>query len=160
MFSERLITATILEPATSLKAGPDFFSVTSPHPINPQLICFIVAKIKEKTVENIKTGGSQFTLHFWVFAYSYVNRVFEGLSIEWKGHTTVQVGLNSNGNYYEKVNQIKLKAYNLTKDADKKDKILKKKGGIERDPQLGQKIAYLLIDSIEAKLSILNTVEN
>ena len=67
---------------------------------------------------------------------------------------------NSNGNYYEKVNQIKLKAYNLTKDAEEKDKILKKKGGIERNPQLGKKIAYLLIDSIEAKLSILNTVEN
>ena len=67
---------------------------------------------------------------------------------------------SSNGNYYEKVNQIKLKAYNLTKDADKKDKLLKKKGGIEKNPQLGQNIAYLLIDSIEAKLSILNTVEN
>ena len=39
--SLRLITATTFEPGTSLNAGPDFFSVTSPQPINPQPICFM-----------------------------------------------------------------------------------------------------------------------
>ena len=48
----------------------------------------------------VKSGGNKFTLHFWVFAYSYVDKVFEGINVEWQGHTTVQVGLNSNGKYF------------------------------------------------------------
>ncbi len=35
------VAATTLEPSTSLKAGPLFFSVTSPQPINPHLNNFI-----------------------------------------------------------------------------------------------------------------------
>lgn len=40
-FSLRLITAITFEPSISLKAGPDFFSVTSPQPINPHFNSFI-----------------------------------------------------------------------------------------------------------------------
>ena len=38
------------------------------------------------------------------------------------------------------------------------EKLLKLSGGIENNPELGRKISSLLIDSIEAKLSILNKV--
>ena len=58
---------------------------------------------KAKDIENeinVQKGGNKFTLHFWVFAYSYVDKVFEGLSIEWKYYTTVKVGLDSSGKYY------------------------------------------------------------
>ena len=58
------------------------------------------AKIKDKEITGIKTGRFGFTLHFWVFAHSYVDKSFKGISVEWKGHTTVQVGLDSSGKYY------------------------------------------------------------
>ena len=38
------------------------------------------------------------------------------------------------------------------------EKILNLSGGIENNPELGQKVSSLLIDSIEAKLSILNNI--
>ena len=47
-----------------------------------------------------KANDGQFTLHFWVFAYSYIENVFKGLEVEWEGHTTVQVILDSTKKYY------------------------------------------------------------
>ena len=44
--------------------------------------------------------------------------------------------------------------------ANEKQKILKINGGIEKNPELGQKISDLLVDSIQAKLSILNSIDN
>ena len=58
------------------------------------------AKIKDKEVTGISVGGSKFTLHFWVFAYSYVNKAFQGISMEWKNHATIKVGLDSSGKYF------------------------------------------------------------
>ena len=57
---------------------------------------------KANTINHeVSSGGKTFTLHFWVFAYSYVDKIFKGLSVEWKGHTTIQVGLDySSGKYY------------------------------------------------------------
>ena len=40
----------------------------------------------------------------------------------------------------------------------KLQKVLKLNGGIENNPHLGKKLSSLLIDSIEAKLSILNSI--
>ena len=62
------------------------------------------------------------------------------------------------GNIIENVNYIKQKADNLEKEAFIKEKILNLNGGIENNPELGQKVSNLLIDSIEAKLSILNKI--
>ena len=64
-----------------------------------------------------------------------------------------------NINIYDKVNHLKLNAINLSRNVEENEKLLKKKGGIEKNPELGEKFAYLLIDSIETKLSILNTVD-
>jgi hypothetical protein len=55
------------------------------------------ARAQDTTVP-VKKGGTKFTLHFWVFAYSYIDKVFEGLSIEWKDHVTVEVYLDSTKN--------------------------------------------------------------
>ena len=56
------------------------------------------ARAQDKTIP-VSKGGTKFTLHFWVFAYSYVDNVFEGLSIEWKDHVTVEVYLDSTKKY-------------------------------------------------------------
>ena len=56
------------------------------------------AKANEIEV-NVKGSGKQFTLHFWVFAYSYIDKVFGGLEVEWVGHTTVKVYLDSTRRY-------------------------------------------------------------
>ena len=65
---------------------------------------------------------------------------------------------NFEGNIIENVNNIKQKADYLEKEAYMKEKLLNLNGGIENNPELGQKVSSLLIDSIEAKLSILNKV--
>ena len=62
------------------------------------------------------------------------------------------------GNIMENVNNIKQKADHLEQEASMKEKILNLNGGIENNPELGQKVSCLLIDSIEAKLSILNKI--
>ena len=63
-----------------------------------------------------------------------------------------------NGNIIENVNNIKQQADFLEKEAFMKEKILNLNGGIENNPELGQKVSSLLIDSIEAKLSILTKI--
>ena len=62
------------------------------------------------------------------------------------------------GNIIENVNNIKQQADYLEKEALMKEKVLNLNGGIENNPELGQKISNLIIDSIEAKLSILNKI--
>lgn len=62
------------------------------------------------------------------------------------------------GNIIENVNNIKQQADYLEKEAYMKEKLLNLNGGIENNPELGQKVSSLLIDSIEAKLSILNKI--
>ena len=63
-----------------------------------------------------------------------------------------------NGNIIENVNNIKQQADHLENEALMREKILNLNGGIENNPELGQKVSSLLIDSIEAKLSILNKI--
>lgn len=58
------------------------------------------AKMKKAIVPLNKTGGKKFTLHFWIFAYSYVDKVFEGFRVEWTGHTTVEIKIDSTSKYF------------------------------------------------------------
>ena len=67
---------------------------------------------------------------------------------------------SKNGNIIDNVNSVKREAEYLEKEAEENEKLLKIKGGIVRNPELGEKISSLLIDSIQAKLSILNHIEN
>ena len=65
--------------------------------------------------------------------------------------------LNSNkGNIIENINIVKEKAKVLDDDIKNKEKVLKLNGGVKNHPEIGDKISNLIIDSIEAKLSILN----
>ena len=66
---------------------------------NLSYLNFAKAKEIEREIQ-VKGMVDRFTLHFWVFAYSYVDKVFKGLSVEWEHYTTVQVGLDSTGQYY------------------------------------------------------------
>ena len=58
------------------------------------------AKAEDIIIKNVNGPGRAFTLHFWVFAYSYIDKVFQGISVDWKNFVTIKVGLDSTGNYY------------------------------------------------------------
>ena len=60
------------------------------------------------------------------------------------------------GNFATNVNKIQKKVDVIDREAFNKEKKLKLEGGIGQNPELGQEVSNLLIDSIEAKLSILN----
>ena len=67
---------------------------------------------------------------------------------------------NKNGSIKQNLQNVKMKAEQLENLANENDKILKVNGGIEKNPELGKKISDLIIDSIHAKLSILNNIGN
>ena len=60
------------------------------------------------------------------------------------------------GTFMENIIYVKEKAKIMDNEVKKNEKILKLYGGVKNNPQIGQKISNLLIDSIEAKLSILD----
>ena len=66
---------------------------------------------------------------------------------------------DKNGNVIENINSVKRKADSLEKETQMNEKILRLNGGLENNPELGKKVSNLLIDSIEAKLSILKYIE-
>ena len=63
-----------------------------------------------------------------------------------------------NSTLLDNIEIIKRKADIIDKEADKNEKILKLNGGIATNPKLGRKVSNLLLDSIQAKLSILNQI--
>ena len=65
---------------------------------------------------------------------------------------------NDKGNLIDNINNVRQKAKALQEEANSKEKVLRLKGGIQNNIELGNKISKLIIDSIEAKLSILNKI--
>ena len=59
-------------------------------------------------------------------------------------------------NLISNIETVKNKAENIDKEFDRNAKILKLSGGIVSNPQLGKKVSNLILDSTQAKLSILN----
>ena len=53
------------------------------------------------TIDNISTAKitEKFTMHFWVYANDYIDGIFEGFSIEWKGHNIIKVEKQITGDY-------------------------------------------------------------
>ena len=67
---------------------------------------------------------------------------------------------SQNGTFIENVNFVKEKAKIMDNELKQNQKILNLYGGVKNNPKIANKISNLLIDSIEAKLSILNKFEN
>lgn len=67
--------------------------------------------------------------------------------------------INSNsGSLVENIENVKLQAEMLQKEAEQKKKLMNIKGGSGKVPELGEEISNLYINSIEAKLKILNAI--
>jgi hypothetical protein len=51
------------------------------------------ARAEEINLDRIKSADStkKFTMHFWIFAYPYVNGNFKGIKMEWTEHETISV---------------------------------------------------------------------
>ncbi len=62
------------------------------------------------------------------------------------------------GNFVNNVNNIQQKVDVIDREALNKEKQLKIGGGISRNPELGMEVSNLLLDSISAKLSLLNKI--
>ena len=58
-------------------------------------------------------------------------------------------------NILDNINNVQSKVEVLEHEAEEKEKLLKLKGGIENNPELGKQVSSLLIDSIEAKLNMI-----
>jgi hypothetical protein len=64
------------------------------------------------------------------------------------------------GTFMENVNFVKEKARIMDDELRKNQKMLDLYGGVKNNPNIAKKISNLLIDSIEAKLSILNKLDS
>ena len=63
-----------------------------------------------------------------------------------------------NNSLLNNIEFVKRKADMIDKEADKNEKLLKYNGGIATNPKLGKKVSNLYLESIQAKLSILNQI--
>ena len=62
------------------------------------------------------------------------------------------------GNFVNNVNNIQQKVNVIDREVMNKEKKLKLEGGFENNPELGMEVSNLLLDSIGAKLSVLNKI--
>ena len=69
--------------------------------------------------------------------------------------------MNKKGiNLLDNINNVQNEVEILEHKAEEKEKLLKLKGGIENNPELGKQFSSLLIDSIEAKLNMIKKMNN
>ena len=67
--------------------------------------------------------------------------------------------INDNkGTLLENISDVKEKINSIEKEAKMHEKLMKLNGGVGNNPKMGKKVSNLLINSIEAKLSILNKI--
>ena len=78
-----------------------------------------------------------------------------------KQSTKWENAMNKNdGNLLEKINNVQNKVEIIEKEAEESEKLLKLRGGIENNPELGKKVSNLIIDSIEAKINMLKKMND
>ena len=63
-------------------------------------------------------------------------------------------------NLLDNINNVQSEVEILEKKAEEKEKLLKLKGGIENNPELGKQVSSLLIDSIEAKINMIKKMND
>ena len=78
-------------------------------------------------------------------------RIIKINNLKWKKEINCE-----KGTVIENVNFVKEKAKAIDDEIKKNEKILKVYGGVENNPEIREKVSNLLLDSIEAKFSILN----
>jgi len=66
---------------------------------------------------------------------------------------------DKNGSVTENINYVKEQTKIINNKIKQKEQFLKLNGGVENSPEIGQEMSKLIIDSIGAKLSILNAYE-
>ena len=66
---------------------------------------------------------------------------------------------DKNGSITENINYVKEQTKIIDNKIKQKEQFLKLNGGVENSPEIGQEMSKLIIDSIGAKLSILNAYE-
>ena len=66
---------------------------------------------------------------------------------------------DKNGSVTENINYVKEQTKIIDNKIKQKEQFLKLNGGVENSPEIGQEMSKLIIDSIGAKLSILNAYE-
>ena len=76
-------------------------------------------------------------------------------NIEMKWDKTIN---NNEGTLLENISDVREKINSIEKEAKMHEKLMKLNGGVGNNPKMGKKVSNLLIDSIEAKLSILNKI--
>ena len=67
--------------------------------------------------------------------------------------------LNSKGDFHKKLNAVNSKLDSLEEKAKQKEQLLKYNGGIKNNPDLGNEICGLYLDSINAKLNIIEDIQ-
>ncbi len=67
--------------------------------------------------------------------------------------------LNSKGDFHKKLNAVNSKLDSLEEKAKLKEQLLKYNGGIKNNPDLGNEICGLYLDSINAKLNIIEDIQ-
>lgn len=67
---------------------------------------------------------------------------------------------NKNGDLMENIKDIEGRVELLEKQADSNEKLLNYNGGFENNPQLGNKVSNLLIDTITAKMNLVKKMYN
>ena len=67
---------------------------------------------------------------------------------------------NKNGTFIENINLVKEKAKLMDNKIKEKENLIKLNGGVENNPEIGRQMSDLILDSISAKLSILNLYKN
>ena len=63
-------------------------------------------------------------------------------------------------NLLDNINNVQSEVELIEKKAEEKEKLLKLKGGIENNPELGKQVSSLLIDSIEAKINMIKKMND
>ena len=84
----------------------------------------------------------------------------EFINVNKKNEKWEEVMKNNNVSLLENINKVQNKVENLEQEAEEKEKLLKLRGGIENNPQLGKQVSNLLIDSIEAKINMIKKMNN
>ena len=67
---------------------------------------------------------------------------------------------DKNGNLQDNLENVKFQADLLEKKAVDNERVLVVNGGFSKNPKLGKKVGNLLINSIQAKMCILDTFDN